>query len=341
MRSTYLQLALLVCISSVWSTTSYAQQTGPGSSVNGAALPHTAATLRAEMLSVEDAYPERDPSVAAARERSVPLAFGLSAVVPGVGQAYNRQWIKAGVAMAVEVALVAGYTTWRQRGYDGRDDYQVYAHEYWSPLRYAYWLNDYKNWLEVSAQPITITPALESIDFSNPDAWTSAERSTVRALFDQIRTLETQVYHPETGASFSHKLPYFGEQQYYELVGKYFQFAPGWSDYQFLEIDGRPTWVDAEGNFIASIDPEQTGSGGSKVNVSDRFYQYAEDHAQANTYLRRASRMSVFFLANHFLAAVDAAVFAKLHNNRVQTELTMQYNALGMPEPGLTITVDF
>ena len=40
--------------------------------------------------------------------RSVPLALGMSAVLPGAGQVYNRQWVKAGILVAAEGALILG-----------------------------------------------------------------------------------------------------------------------------------------------------------------------------------------------------------------------------------------
>ena len=49
-----------------------------------------------------------------------------------------------------------------------------------------------------------------------------------------------------------------GSTVVFELVGKYFQFAPGWEDYSYLIIDGEITWIDEQGNFIQSIDPEMT-----------------------------------------------------------------------------------
>lgn len=307
----------------------------------------TATSLRASLLYAGKRGFEQPPQ-AIPGTRSVPLAFGMSAVVPGLGQAYNKQWVKAGIALAAEVALVVGYSVWRSRGVDGRDAYQIYAEEFWSPTQYAFWLNDYKTYLEdelgtpISGSPITITSEVMNLDFSNSDSWTSAERATVKRLFDQIRALETTVYHPETGATFSHRLPFFGEQQYYELVGKYFQFAPGWSDYEFrLDANGNPTWVDADGNFIATIDPEVTGENGTKPNVSDQFFDYAQDHGDANDYLLRASRLSVVFFANHFISAIDAALFARLHNNRLQASVDMTYNQYGAPEPVAKLTFSF
>ncbi len=257
--------------------------------------------------------------------RSAPLAFGMSAVVPGLGQAYNRHWIKAAVGIAGEATVLLLYASWRQQGIDGRDAYQMEAHRYWSPIKYAYWLNDYAQYLNqlpdgrlVTTPPVNISSALLNIDLTQPNTWSDSERLVVRTFFQEIQLLERDSYHGDTGAAFSHVLPFFGEQQYYELVGKYFQFAPGWEDYVAIIRDGRLTWIDENGNFIQSIEPEATGPGGTKPNVSTRFYQYAEDHADANTYLRRASRITTLLIVNHLLAAVDAAIFARLHNRRIQ-----------------------
>ncbi len=268
-------------------------------------------------------------------KRSVPLAFGLSSAVPGLGQAYNRNWIRAAVGLGAELAVVAAYANWRRSGARGRTQYQGMAHESWSPLRYARWLNDYVVYLaalpdnrSVTADPIAFDQALSAINFQDPSGWSDADRRRVRNLIQQIQAVESAVYHPETGATFSHKLPFFGEQQYYELVGKYFQFAPGWEDYQYVIRGGVPVWTDEDGKYIGSIDPEQTAPDGSKPNVSPLFYRYAEVHGDANTLLRRASRISILFFVNRLGAAVEAAISARLHNNRLYSRVELHPGAV-------------
>jgi len=51
--------------------------------------------------------------------RNPALAFGMSAVVPGLGQVYNKSWIRAAVAGVLEIGLWTGYFTWRGQGRDG------------------------------------------------------------------------------------------------------------------------------------------------------------------------------------------------------------------------------
>ena len=276
-----------------------------------------AASLRSSIL-----YGADTGAVEMAGSRNIPLAFGLSAAVPGLGQAYNGQWVKAAVAVALEAAFIAGYFNYRSRGKDAEEAYKAYAHAHWSPARYAEWLEDYSDWLPATERAEINVPS--GIDFTNPDGWTAEQRSAVRNLFDQIRAVEGDVYHPETGAAFSHKLPYFAEQQYYELIGKYYQFAPGWDDY--------PEWVGEDG-YNNAIDPERTGPGYTKPNIQGRFLEYARDHAHANDLLRNASRISALIVVNHLVAAIDAAVFAKLHNDRLSTQISLSHDPVSGTRP--------
>jgi len=274
-------------------------------------------------------------SLSSSRTRSIPLAFGLSALVPGAGQVYNRQLVKAVLSIVVEGALATGYLVSRRKGLDAEDAYKLYAHSYWSPVQYADWLGDYVVYLnENYAGSITTPPALvpDGIDFQQPETWSQNDVLAVRGFFDQIRAIEGKVFHPETGASFSHKLPYFAEQQYYELIGKYFQFAPGWEDY--------PVWKDGE-TFTDAIDPERTGPDGSKPNIQGRFLEYASDHAHSNDLLRRASRLSAFIILNHLVSAIDAAVFAKIHNDRLATDFSVRPDALGEIQTFVSVRYKF
>ncbi|NND71719.1 MAG: hypothetical protein HKN43_09070 [Rhodothermales bacterium] len=287
------------------------------STVASDALPTDESSARQWLLNTNTGTGDELPLSFTGGTRSVPLALGLSIVVPGAGQAYNRQWIKGALMLATDVALISGYSVWRTRGRNGEDAFRAVAHADWKPDQYAMWLNDYADFLvadhgAVVTAPDAVIPS--GVDFSNPENWNVETTVVVTEFFEQIRAIESQMFHPETGASFSHRLPFFGEQQYYELIGKYFQFAPGWSDYA--------SWKDSNG-FTISIDPERSDGNGEKINVTDSFYDYASDHAHSQTLLRRASRVSAFLFVNHVLAAADAAVFSKLHNDRIAARLTV------------------
>ena len=283
----------------------------------------SSAQLRAETFEgtgyvMEVRFPD---DASSAKSRSIPLAFGLSALAPGVGQAYNRNWLKAGIVASLEVALVSGHFIWKSRGDDAERIFQEHAHVQWSPGKYAEWINDYTVFLtaqhgaSVGSPPVDI---LTNVDWAHPESWSVSEQASIRDMFNQIRALETELFHPETGATFSHRLPYFAEQQYYELIGKYFQFAPGWNDY--------PEWSDGSG-FTGAIDPQVSDGSGNRVYVSENFYAYASEHAHANDLLRRSSRILSVVVFNHLFSAIDAAVFAKLHNDRLSATVGLSPDA--------------
>ncbi len=331
-----LRVCLLVCLfmapaASAWASfpeaTTLPDTTAPGAPALRARL---LAAPEAEVSSLAAASGPAAPRRASGR--SVPLALLASGALPGAGQAYNRQWIKTAAFLGAEAAVILVYAGRRSAGRDDVDAYQAYAHAHWSPLRYAAWLQDYSDWLP--DRPRAVIEAPQGIDFTRPEAWSADEHQRVRTFFSQMRAAEDRLYHPETGAVFSHKLPYHGEQQYYELIGKYFQFAPGWEDY--------PAWRDAEGQYIAAaIDPERTGADGGKPNVQGRFRAYARDHAAANDLLRQASRLSALIVVNHIASAIDAAVFAKLHNDRVQTRASLERQPGGGLAPGFALSAQF
>lgn len=268
--------------------------------------------------------------------RSIPLTFALSAAVPGLGQVYNGHWTKAFVGVALEAFIITSWLTTRSNGLDEEDEFRAFAQQDWNPLQYAAWLNDYAVFLQeehgatVTAPPITLAG---DVDFQNPNSWSLDDQKAADQMFAQVQAIERQMFHPETGATFSHRLPDFGDQQYYELIGKYFQFAPGWGDY--------PEWVTEEGEFTPAIDPEMSGTGGTKPNVSATFYRYADDHEHAQDLLRKASRVSMLLIVNHLVAAVDAAISAKLHNDRISTRMGLAYSPDGRAVPVATVQVIF
>ena len=249
------------------------------------------------------------------KARSVPKAFAMSAVIPGLGQVYNGSYWKAGIAVAVEATLIFAYVSWKGKGNDGTDEYQAYAHGNWSPNRYAEWLNAYSGY---GGAQIPLS-SLTDEQFMHPEDWTAAQQGEATTFFNAIRAAERQSVYLSTGAGFSHVLPYFGEQQYYELIGKYFQFAPGWDDY----------------TYEPDADPQD-------VMASDaKFYYYAGIHADANDYLRKASWAGAFVFVNHFAAAVEAAVSAKLHNMSLRPRTAMQVGPTGELLTTAGLVVDF
>lgn len=208
-------------------------------------------------------------------ERKSPFLAGiLSLLVPGAGEIYNGQYLKAGIFVAIEAAVIGTAVIYDNKGDRKTNEFQDYADAYsnpdhnWSVVRYAEWLNQYEG-ANIKINPDESLPPWERVNWSELNA-------------------------AESG---SHKLPPHGEQQYYELIGKYHQFSSGWNDF--------------------------TG-GANKDQVSPNLIYYSHMRGQANDFYAVASTAVVGIYVNHFLSALDAVWSSIQHNKTLAVKIRME-----------------
>ncbi|MCX6165313.1 MAG: hypothetical protein NTU73_10740 [Ignavibacteriae bacterium] len=204
-------------------------------------------------------------------KKSVFLGGLFSGIIPGAGQFYAKSYIKSASFLAAEVGLWVAYAIFQKKGNDQTDFFQNYANQNWDMRRYAIWLNTYFT---------------AGVDITKSD-------QEVRA---KINICEEKY--------FSHTLPPSGEQQYYEVIGKYKNFTAGWSsapaDITKGNWDTYPT--------IPQVD------------------QYMSDRQQANTYYDRGSLMLTVVIINHLLSAADGVWSVMRYNSKfdVKTNINFQ-----------------
>jgi len=192
--------------------------------------------------------------------RKTPVLSGiLSAVIPGAGQIYNEDYWIAGIFLAAEAALIYVGLTYDKKGDDQTASFEKYADENWSVVDYATWLNTYEG-ANIAIDPDETKQPWERVNWSELNA-------------------------AETG---SHTLPPHGEQQYYELIGKYHQYSSGWNDF--------------------------TG-GANKEIISPNFLFYSGERGKANDYYSTAKTAVIGIYINHLLSALEAVWGATRFNN--------------------------
>jgi len=207
-------------------------------------------------------------------KKSPILAGMMSLLIPGSGEIYVGEYLKAGIFLAIEAAVVTTAVVYDGKGDDKTTEFQNYADDYmnpdhnWSVVKYAEWLNQY----EGASIPI------------NPD---ESLPPWERVNWDDVNAAE----------SGSHKLPPHGEQQYYELIGKYHQYSSGWNDF--------------------------TG-GGNKDQVSPNLIYYSGMRGDANDYYSVASTAVIGIYVNHFLSALDAVWSATQFNKDLAIKVRLE-----------------
>ncbi|MBI1804021.1 MAG: hypothetical protein HY033_07995 [Ignavibacteriae bacterium] len=256
-------------------------------------------------ISQEDALPSgRD-------EKSPWLAGTLSLAVPGAGEVYSKSYIKAALFAAIEATSWIVAYNYNKKGDRQTYDYHDYANTHWKASKYVNWTLENIDVLNPNLRP---DPGYTSVqeeygeriypdgyDRGAPPSYDPPFREmnwgAMNAMEDAIRQF------PDNG--YSHQLPSWGEQQYYELIGKYSQFRSGWDD------DGLPDRIDESSLPIA-------------LPASGHMIEYRNMRAQANDYYDVASTFVSVAVINHLVSAIDAFWSATRFNKSLHAEVRMR-----------------
>lgn len=200
------------------------------------------------------------------------LAAGLSLLVPGSGEFYAESYWKAALFLAIDVAAITIALSNDRKGNDQTAFYRSYADGHWSVVKYA----EYAQTLA----PTGRTYAWRVPGTEGMDPW---DRPWTQVNWSELNRMERDI-----AGYYSHTLPPYGEQQYFELIGKYPQFNQGWDDAPAAFTYGDP--------------------------LTAHFLWYANERGRANTYYENATRWVTIAVVNHILSAVDAAWSASIYN---------------------------
>ncbi len=223
-------------------------------------------------------------------KKSPLLAGAMSLVIPGSGEYYTKSYWRAGGFVLAEAALWIFYASYYSKGNNQTDLFQNYADDHWSVVRYAQWIQDNVTKLNPDVSSFTgyLIPGTE-----NRPPWERVDWSKINAVENAIAQ--------RAGNGFTHQLPHRPEQQYFELIGKYPQFAAGWDD-------------------AGVMTPERI----INSDVSARFLEYSKMRGKANDFYNIATTGSVLIVVNHLLSALDAAWSAAQFNHRLKIEAHLQ-----------------
>ncbi len=222
-----------------------------------------------------------------------------SAIIPGSGQAVNKKWIRAGLYVLAEAVMVGIYL---KSSHDAKVEerrYKQFANNNWSVVNYAKWLIAYHDQNNLSNSYIDkLQQEVENVDANlDPNSdWSKVDIELLR----NVERNTPFVYPGHVGNNFSHIMPDYGSQQYYELISKYYQYGPGWNDFS----DRYQLYWDGSGmpeNFILGA-------------------QMAEDF---NDSYRLAGNMVSFLILNHVVSAFDAYLTVKMKNQKLEADTNL------------------
>jgi len=222
------------------------------------------------------------------KKRSPMLAAGMSVILPGAGQFYNEDYWKTAIFAVIEVAAIYTAVSYNSKGDDQTTSYENFANsaDGWTVDKYANWSVD--NATRLNPEIPEGDPILDIFDSDGEVVW------------NKLNDLETTI-----GGYYSHRLAPYNDQQYYEMIGKYQQFNPGWDDFNY----------DDDYNYGDPLTPT--------------FLWYADERGKANSYYDTSNLAVKILVANHIISAVEAALASNSYNRSFNAEVKLQSNSIG------------
>jgi hypothetical protein len=225
------------------------------------------------------------------------LAFLSSAILPGSGQAANKNWVRSGIYLALEGAAIFLVSHNNSKAKSRQRNYENFVDQNWSVVQYAQWIVEFH---EVNGLSNEFLADLKSqVDGVNAAFDTSIDwnRVDIRVL-NNVERNTPFIFSDMASNNFSHTLPGFGSQQYYELVSKFYQFGPGWRDFNTPVTENIAT---------ASA-------------MSNLFFEGRDRAEQFNDNFRRADNIFALLIVNHIVSAFDAFFTVRLRQHRMQAK---------------------
>lgn len=195
----------------------------------------------------------------------------FSFILPGAGEFYAESYWKAGIFLALEAGVVTTAIIYNNKGNNETNVFQDYANAHWSAVKYAHWLVDYA---QANGETVTID-----------------DNRVRQGDYSQIHIVENMF------SNLSHNLAPYGDQQYYEMIGKYDQFAGGWDDFNPDQLTTTP--------------------------ISPNFNYYSDLRGKANDYFAVASTAVIGIYINHFLSAIDAYWSTTVYNKELAVNMSV------------------
>tara|TARA_B100001142_G_scaffold330391_1_gene399025 strand:+ start:4229 stop:5197 length:969 start_codon:yes stop_codon:yes gene_type:complete len=276
-------------------------------------------------------------------------AFVLSAIIPGAGQFYNKNY-KRGIAyLAFEIINWSKRSTYLDKGDNFVAQYKDFANNHWSFDR---WIRDI-NLIADSNHPVNsvmlgpdgnffypwndshhiefyLDGYLRRTNNSNGDNWFENTYKTVcnEAINNFQECITSEFVNIDGSSAVVTK-----DHHFYEGIGKYDLFFAGWDDTQYGECD--QSTIDQYGSCSYIL---LTNNTENAYTDNKRYYQY-ELRDKANKNYDVAENALTFIFINHAISMLDAFIVNLVSNKSSINYMTQPLYDNNIKLNGLEISI--
>ena len=246
------------------------------------------------------------------------IAFSLSAILPGAGQIYNKNYKRGFAYLAFEIINWSKRSKYLDKGNDFVDQYKNFANENWNFDR---WIRDinlladpnhpvnsvmlgpddnfFYPWNDSHHIEFYLDGYLRRTNSSNGDNW--FENTYKTACNDAINNFQECITNVFTNSDGS-PATITRDHHFYEGIGKYDLFFAGWNDTRDGECSEETINDYGSCSYILLTNNTENAYTDKK-----RYYQY-ELRDKANKNYDVAENALTFIFVNHAISMLDAFI---------------------------------
>jgi Family of unknown function (DUF5683) len=264
--------------------------------------------------------------------RSPKMAMFLSLIVPGLGQAYTKHYVRAGIFIAIEAAAIGGAIVYNAKGKNEYNAAKNFADENYSSDNFSAYYGLLQTYLGQPSQLGTDSAALAELN---------------GIYFDSL---------PAIKALAASKSPAF----YSSLEGTSNPYVQGWNDCEprFSEHDNpvggssnsgvssigggklftyqtHPDSSNASGQVLYYLVDRLSGTSVVESGIfgySPNQIAYTNMMSKSNDYYKLANTILALMIINHVASAVDALIGAYAYNNQLLGKETLWQHVKVSPQ---------
>ena len=277
--------------------------------------------------------------------RSPKLAMLMSLCIPGLGQAYIKNYWRAGLYLAAEAAIISISAVFMNKGKDKYNQATAFADKNFSATKMSTYYNDLEAFLPTISgnDPASVQTALDNISMDTLKTflhdYATKSQNFYSTIKDKAYTQGWKDCEPSLaeigGVDPGIKLPDAGYQNQYYRYGS--------SDPDSLGL-----------SYLINIKNKDNEA---FIPDGEAQYGYSADQrtfrtltSQSNDYYKTATTVLFIILINHVVSAVDALISANMYNADLLGRQTFWHHIEVAPgvagrdmisAPGLTMRVKF
>jgi len=250
------------------------------------------------------------------RNSKPPLTYGLySAIIPGMGQyMINRKYpqkvkkSRAFIFFGIEIVTWISSYSYKQQYHKQVSKYQDYADSDvgWDFER---WVKGYDSFM-TNYEDVWVSgigTGSHSVEFYYNGTLTSTTSDQFSSIQGEIENYSGENFYSD----FSIEI--VKDQHFYENIGKYNEFFPGWSDSEHI------SFVTTKQGYVTARSPYKN--------------KYIESYNKAEEYSDYSEIAALCIYFNHFVSMLDAFILARKYNGDIMATSSTVYdrNSSKMP----------